>query len=290
MNDEIYFPVARAEAAFFAYRLLVAGSRRARPADPAITTLFHEQCLILTLSGRGIVDAGRTRSVVTAGDVAWIDTARPYAHHCHGESDIWHYLWISIDGTGIADLHGWLGFREAPVIACGEAAELADQMREILRLARMPDRHVLGTLNVAVAHVLSVIARSRLTLAEKTLSRGDQAMEALVAQVRRDIAADWSVPRMALSAGVSCSQLHRRFLKTFDQSPARWLRQERINLARRYLLSGFEKISTIASRCGYDDPFHFSRDFRVLTGLSPTDYRKSQADGASADRGSSAET
>ena len=32
-------------------------------------------------------------------------------------------------------------------------------------------------------------------------------------------------------------------------------------------------VSEVGRRCGYPDPYHFSRDFRRLTGLSPTRFR-----------------
>jgi AraC-like DNA-binding protein len=269
MNDEIYYPVPQQESQLFAYRLLVAGSRRARPDDPAITTLFHEQCFILTLAGRGILEVGGKRSIAKPGSIAWIDTSRPYAHHCHGEGDVWHYLWIGVEGAGLVGLHGWLGFRDAPVIDIDASGEI----RAILDLAKSADRNVIAAINAAIAGFLAAIAPPRTALAQQASPSGDRVIETLVADIRRDIASDWSVPRMAGIAGVSNSQFHRRFLQVFGLPPAKWLRRERINLARRYLKSGFEKVGAIASRCGYEDPFHFSRDFRAMTGMSPTAYR-----------------
>lgn len=269
MNDEIYYPATQYVSQHFAYRLIVAGSRRARPADPAITTLFHEQCFILTLAGRGIVEIGGKRTLARPGNLVWIDTSRPYAHHCHGEGDVWHYHWIGAEGAGMAGLHALLGFREEPVVE----ANLGDEIRMILDLARSSDRHAAAAINAAIAGLLYRITPLRAKLALHASTSVDPAIEALVAEIRRDIASNWSVPRMAARIGVSNSQFHRRFAQALDLTPSRWLRQERINLARRYLKSGFEKVAAIAARCGYEDPFHFSRDFRTMTGMSPTAFR-----------------
>ncbi|RYE51839.1 MAG: AraC family transcriptional regulator [Hyphomicrobiales bacterium] len=209
------------------------------------------------------------RSLARPGSLAWIDTSRRYAHHCHGESDAWHYLWIGVDGAGMAGLHAELGFREEPVVNIDLEAEI----RAILDLARSRDPNAAATANAAIAMLLSAIAPARMIPARSASISGDPAIEALIAGIRHDIAADWSVPRMAAVIGVSSSQFHRRFALALGLTPAKWLRQERINLARRYLKSGFEKVAAIALRCGYDDPFHFSRDFRSMTGLSPTAFR-----------------
>jgi AraC-like DNA-binding protein len=43
------------------------------------------------------------------------------------------------------------------------------------------------------------------------------------------------------------------------------------------LLGGTLPITEIALRCGYADHSAFSRQFRALTGLSPSTYRNAQA-------------
>ncbi|MNT85189.1 HTH-type transcriptional activator Btr [compost metagenome] len=53
-----------------------------------------------------------------------------------------------------------------------------------------------------------------------------------------------------------------------------WLRHERINRAKRLLVEPDAKVSAVAAHCGYPDPYHFSRDFRRLTGYTPTKFKR----------------
>ena len=49
-----------------------------------------------------------------------------------------------------------------------------------------------------------------------------------------------------------------------------------MNAAKRLLVQTDTPISEIALCCGYPDPLHFSREFRRVTGLSPTAFRDSR--------------
>ena len=55
-----------------------------------------------------------------------------------------------------------------------------------------------------------------------------------------------------------------------------WLRNYRLGQARRLLAETDEPIATVAQRVGYDDPLHFSRDFRKHVGLSPSAFRETE--------------
>ena len=50
----------------------------------------------------------------------------------------------------------------------------------------------------------------------------------------------------------------------------------RINAAKEYLTDPLKGASEIASLVGYDSAGYFTRAFKKRTGLTPTEYRKSQ--------------
>ena len=79
---------------------------------------------------------------------------------------------------------------------------------------------------------------------------------------------------IAALARLSQSQFFRRFREMVGTTPMDWLRHERINQAKRLLVGPDAKVSAVAAVCGYPDPYHFSRDFRRLTGYTPTKFRR----------------
>lgn len=96
--------------------------------------------------------------------------------------------------------------------------------------------------------------------------------------LRAGLARRWRVEEIARVAGLSASQLHRVFRAATGLSPMAWLRVERINAAKPLLMNPALPLAAVAEAVGYPDPFHFSRDFKALSGRSPRAFR--QAGGA----------
>ena len=80
--------------------------------------------------------------------------------------------------------------------------------------------------------------------------------------------------QIAASAAVSESECLRCFRATVDTTPIRYLRQYRIRQAARLLCHTEERISDIASRCGFQDMSYFTKSFREQLGCTPTEYRR----------------
>lgn len=72
------------------------------------------------------------------------------------------------------------------------------------------------------------------------------------------------------------SEVHfrRLFKKMYGSSPIKFVQNIRINKAKQLLIDENVSINKIALECGYDDPFYFSRIFKKVTGVTPSEYRK----------------
>ncbi|WP_330172483.1 AraC family transcriptional regulator [Streptomyces sp. NBC_01498] len=82
---------------------------------------------------------------------------------------------------------------------------------------------------------------------------------------------------IAAAHHISLRHLHTVF-RTLGHhtSPAAWIRQQRLEQARRFLIDPAHRttpVHHIAVRCGFTDPAVFSRTFRNAFGLPPRDYR-----------------
>lgn len=79
---------------------------------------------------------------------------------------------------------------------------------------------------------------------------------------------------IAKSAAISESECLRCFRSTIGTTPIQYVKQYRIQQAALLLTSTSEKISDIASQCGFQDMSYFTRTFRELKGCIPTEYRR----------------
>ena len=78
-----------------------------------------------------------------------------------------------------------------------------------------------------------------------------------------------SLAEIAEAAGCSPRHLHERFTTNFNCSPTVYAHVRRMQDVEHLLTTTDLPIKTIAKRCGYDDPLHFSRVVRQHFGRSP---------------------
>lgn len=73
-------------------------------------------------------------------------------------------------------------------------------------------------------------------------------------------------------AGMSPDYYSRLFKKQLGQTPVECLTGIRLKRAKQALLSSKDSFRTIAHSVGFADEFYFSRKFRSVVGMSPTQY------------------
>lgn len=81
---------------------------------------------------------------------------------------------------------------------------------------------------------------------------------------------------LARMANLSTSQFERRFRHAFGVTPRQYLQRTRVEKAARLLADTDQSVSQIAQACGFYDHAHFSRSFRSIMTVTPSDYRQSR--------------
>lgn len=77
---------------------------------------------------------------------------------------------------------------------------------------------------------------------------------------------------LAHVTGLSRYQLIRAFRTVTGMTPHAWQLNQRINLAREWILNG-DGISDVAQDLGFADQAHFQRVFKAFTGVTPGRFR-----------------
>ena len=103
--------------------------------------------------------------------------------------------------------------------------------------------------------------------------KGSDAVGKAVEIIRQNIKEPVDIPVLARKCSVSISLLAHRFKEEKGCSPMQFARQERIIAAKELLLSG-STVGEAASLLGYKNPFHLSRLFSQIEGVSPMAFRK----------------
>lgn len=87
----------------------------------------------------------------------------------------------------------------------------------------------------------------------------------------------WTVEELAAELGTSRPVLGRRFVASLGKAPLRVLREMRLNVAARRLVTTDDGLVAIADAVGYDSEFAFSRAFLRHFGVRPGRYRQQYA-------------
>lgn len=77
-------------------------------------------------------------------------------------------------------------------------------------------------------------------------------------------------------SGLSTAQIERSFKKLFGITPSQYIQKKRIERAID-LLGKHYSITDISNRCGYSDHSAFTRQFKQVLGVSPSDFKARQA-------------
>jgi AraC family transcriptional regulator len=84
-----------------------------------------------------------------------------------------------------------------------------------------------------------------------------------------------SLDDIASAVGVHPVHLATVFRKKYDRTVGEYVRERRIDYARRELVSGTTPLATIALDAGFASQAHFSSTFKRITGFTPAVYRRS---------------
>ena len=117
-----------------------------------------------------------------------------------------------------------------------------------------------------------IISKRRKT---ETHDSSDQKIFAIAAHFDTHFAATSDIRKLIRRAGLSERTFHRRWKENFEISPHAYILRRRINEACKLLLETNQKISSIATETGFNDPYYFSRIFKKYTSHSPNKYRNS---------------
>ena len=91
--------------------------------------------------------------------------------------------------------------------------------------------------------------------------------------VQTHLLSGMTISELATLSGKSLSAFKRDFQKSFNDSPANYIRIKRLNEAQKLLRVSTLSITEICYQVGFNDLSHFSKAFKKHIGIPPAEYR-----------------
>ncbi len=96
----------------------------------------------------------------------------------------------------------------------------------------------------------------------------------LLSEIENNLSQTLTVQKLAKSLGVSVSHFEHLFKQEVGSSPAKHIKNLRLQKAREFLETTNLSVKEIRAKVGIRNKVHFFRDFKQKFGTTPTEYRK----------------
>lgn len=158
---------------------------------------------------------------------------------------------------------------DVPVMFERDVLHIPEIIPMIDRAIRCEDTGLRDTL---VFGIFDFVRSASLTIKDRR-SAGSLRVQRLKRFIEENAFEDIRLRDMAAVVGLSPYVAIRQFKKHVGVTPYTYLSERRTREAQRLLRETRLAIEEVANRTGFRDPAYFSRFFRRITGVSPSDFR-----------------
>lgn len=257
--------------------VLFTGNSQTKPGHKPGPKVVDYYLLHHVQSGSGTYTAQGITYRLGPGDSFLIEPGKLISYKAD-EEDPWFYRWIAFEGPRAARILQQIGLSSSqPIVHTGRRRSvgvLYHQVQTVFQ-ARLPHANLKanGYLQLLLAEYAEAL-RPEDTGSPQLASSSQQIVQQAVHYLSTQYAEPITIELMAEALGYNRAYLSTLFRKHTGVTPVSFLLKLRTDKARLLLRERPElTVEQIASSVGFHDPLYFSKQFKRLYGMSPTDYR-----------------
>ena len=236
---------------------------------------WHEEIeLLCFMEGEGVVSCDLKEYTVKAGDIVFVNGKELHTGCLRGTENT--YYCIHVDTGFFHNLIGdeYIVFQN--IISDDECAALlkrviSENQKEGFESLISVRKMMYEFFALAGrSHVSSVLSKDEYVSNFKKLN----AFNAVIEYIDRHFNEELNVDMLAKQFHVSSSWFSHLFKKRVNRTVTEYINETRISHAKSFLEREDLSIGEIAGLVGFADINYFSRKFKAVTGMTPSEYRR----------------
>jgi len=229
---------------------------------------------VYCVGGGGWLDLGQKRTPVRAGELLVLRPGTPHAYAADPK-DPWTIHWFHVTGSYVSDFLQELDVGEmASVVYLGQDPALVALFQEVLSVVEQGYSSTqLLQASHSLGHLLSLFVAKRREF-WRYEPDAVQAVAATMEFMKNHLHQALNVRTLAAQANLSPSHYSALFKRQTGYAPIDYFTRLRMHRACQLLESSQHSIKAIAAMFGYEDPMYFSRVFKQVNEISPSEYRR----------------
>lgn len=230
--------------------------------------------LLYIAAGKAHFHFGDEEKIVHAGHMVIYRPKEPQKYEYYGEEQTEVY-WVHFTGGNVTNILRSYGLTEdKKVFYCGSGLEYQSLFRAMIDELQMCRENYQEMLEMYLRQIFIRLHRRFQASARMDNSCAAEKIDIAVAYFNEHYSEQISIEEYAENAHVSTSWFIRNFKLYTGFTPMQYILSKRIYNAEALLQNTQYNVSEIANIIGYENPLYFSRIFKKVKGLSPSEYRK----------------
>lgn len=230
--------------------------------------------LLYIAAGKAHFHFDDKEQVVTAGHMVLYRPKEPQKYEYYGEDQTEVY-WVHFTGGNVKNILRSYGLTDDKrVFYCGSGLDYQNLFRTMINELQMCKVNYAEMLEMYLRQIFIMLQRYFLNSLKTDNAHVVEEIDKATLYFNEHYSEDISIDEYAQNNHVSVSWFIRNFKQCTGSTPMQYILSKRIYNAEILLHDSTYNVTEIAEIVGYDNPLYFSRIFKKVKGISPSEYRK----------------
>lgn len=230
--------------------------------------------LLYIAAGKAHFHIDGEEKIVTAGHMVLYRPKEMQKYEYYGEEQTESY-WVHFTGSDVTNILRSYGLtKDKKVFYCGSDLEYKNHFRSMIKELQMCKDDYPEMLEIHLRQIFIKLHRYFNTISRVDNSQIAEDIDKAMLYFAEHYNEDICIEDYAKEHLMSTSWFIRNFKQYTGSTPMQYILSKRIHNAETLLENEHYSITEISNIIGYDNPLYFSRIFKKVKGISPTEYRK----------------